>query len=105
MNAKPLRPATRDEVSQALGYMLQFNRSGKSHRLATEMTARIATDVLAKHLELAGFVVMKKPPAPLHSAMSHPATGGKKKNNFLLPFRVAIVPETNTRTMFFEHFN
>ena len=71
MSDKPLRPATRDEVRQTLGYALQFNRSGKAHRVANEMTARIAADVLAEHLELAGFVVMKKPPAPMHSGAAH----------------------------------
>lgn len=76
MSNKPLRPATRDEVSDALGYALQFSRAGKSHRHATEMMARIAADVLVEHLELAGFVVMKKPPAPLHSAVSHPDSKG-----------------------------
>ena len=79
MTDKPLRPATRDEVSQALGYALRFNRSGKSHRHATEMTARIAADVLAEHLELAGFVVMKKPPAPLHSTTPHMDADGKNE--------------------------
>ena len=78
MTDKPLHPATRDEVSQALGYALRFNRSGKSHRHATEMTARIAADVLAEHLELAGFVAMKKPPAPWHPAVSHPKPNGEK---------------------------
>lgn len=78
MTDKPLRPATRDEVSQALGYALQSNRSGKSHRHATEMTARIAADVLAEHLELAGFVVMKKPPAQAHSDASHRKVDGER---------------------------
>lgn len=71
MTDKPLRPATRDEVSQALGYALQFNQSGKAHRHSSEMTARIAAVVLAEHLELAGFVVMEKPPAPAHSDAAH----------------------------------
>lgn len=79
MTDKPLRPATRDEVSQALGYALRFNRSGKSHRHATEMTARIAADVMAEHLELAGFVVMKKPPAQAHSDALHPRPGGERE--------------------------
>lgn len=79
MTDKPLRPATRDEVSDALGYALQFSRSGKPHRHAGSYTARIAADVLAEHLELAGFVVMKKPPAPLHSDAAHWNPGGKKK--------------------------
>ncbi len=79
MTDKPLRPATRDEVSNALGYALRFSRSGKSHRHASEMTARIAADVLAEHLELAGFVVLKKPPAQAHSAGSHPNLGDEKE--------------------------
>lgn len=77
MSDKPLLPATRDEVSQALGYALRFDRSGKAHRAATEMTARIAADVLAEHLELSGFVVMKKPPAPLHSDVAHRKAEGE----------------------------
>ena len=35
MTDKPLRPATRDDVTNALGYALRFNRSGKPHRMAT----------------------------------------------------------------------
>ena len=58
-----LRPATRDEVRDALGYALRFTRTGKAHRHASEMMARIAADVLVEHLELAGFVLMKKPPS------------------------------------------
>ncbi len=61
---KPLRPATRDEIRDTLGYALRFSRTGKAHRHASEMMARIAADVLVDHLELAGYVVMKKPPAP-----------------------------------------
>lgn len=67
MTDKPLSPASRQEVSEALGYALRFGRSGKPHRHASDHMARIAADVLAEHLELAGFVVMKRPPAPLHS--------------------------------------
>ena len=62
MNDKPLRPATREEVRLALGYALRYGRSGKAHRHASDDMARIAADVLVEHLELSGFVVMKKPP-------------------------------------------
>lgn len=79
MSDKPLRPATRDEVSDALGYALQFSRSGKPHRHAGSYTARIAADVLAEHLELAGFVVLKRPPAQAPSAVSHPNPGDEKE--------------------------
>jgi hypothetical protein len=60
----PLRPATRDEVRDALGYALRFTCSGKSHRHASEMMARIAADVLLEQLEVSGYVVMKKPERP-----------------------------------------
>jgi hypothetical protein len=66
-NQPPLRPATRDEVRDSLGYALRFNRSGKAHHHASEMMARIAADVLVDHLELSGFVIMKKPPLKPHS--------------------------------------
>lgn len=72
MTDKPLSLASRQEVSEALGYALRFGRSGKPHRHASDYMARIAADVLAEHLELAGFVVMKKPPAPLHSGTLQP---------------------------------
>jgi len=66
-----LRPATRDEVRETLGYALRFNRSGKSHRHASDMMAQIAAEVLVEHLERSGFVVMKKPPAPWPSTMRY----------------------------------
>ena len=67
-NDPPLRPATRDELRDALGYALRFSRRGKAHRFAIEDMARIAADVLIENLELAGFVVLKTPPAVTHAA-------------------------------------
>ena len=49
MSDKPLRPATREEVTNTLGYALRFGRSGKTHRHASDDMARIAADVLAEH--------------------------------------------------------
>ncbi len=57
-----LRAATTDELVQALSYSLRFNERGKAHRMGADFVARIAAETLVKHLELAGFVVMKKPP-------------------------------------------
>jgi hypothetical protein len=51
-------------VRDALGYALRFTRSGKSHRHASEMVARIAVDVLLEQLERGGFVVVNKPERP-----------------------------------------
>jgi hypothetical protein len=57
-----LIPASRDELLTALSYALRFDERGKAHRQASELTAQIAAQTLAKYLELAGFVVMKRPP-------------------------------------------
>jgi hypothetical protein len=61
-----LRPATRDEVSETLSYALRFNR-GKPHRMAQDAMARLAADVLVDHLEMAGFVLMRKAATKGHS--------------------------------------
>ncbi len=58
-----LRPASRDELKQSLAYALRFGRTGKTHRHANDFMAEVAADWLVTHLELSGFVVMKKPPA------------------------------------------
>lgn len=58
-----LRPATPDELIQTIAYGLQFNERGKSHRHAGGYMAQIAAEVLARHLEQSGFVVMERPPA------------------------------------------
>ncbi len=61
MTDNNLRPATPAELRQALSYGLRFDTSGKSYRAAGDYMADIAADILVRHLEQAGFVVMKKP--------------------------------------------
>lgn len=65
-----LRTATADEVADALVFSLRFDGRKHVHN-GDEMMARIVADRLIKHLELSGFVVMKKPPTPSHKAPSH----------------------------------
>ena len=62
-----LTPATRDELKTGLAYALRFDDRGKAHRLASDSMADAAAELLVRYLERAGFVVMKKPPAPNHS--------------------------------------
>ena len=57
-----LHPATTDEVADALAYALRF-QGRKRARSADEYMAKITAERLVAHLEQAGFVVMKKPPA------------------------------------------
>ncbi len=63
----PLTPASRDDLVQALAYGLRFDERGKAHRHAVDDMARIAAETLVRHLDQAGFVVMKRPGAKLHS--------------------------------------
>lgn len=62
-----LTPATDAELVTALAYGLRFDERGKAHRQATDLMARIAAEPLVRYLAHAGFVVMKRPGAKLHS--------------------------------------
>ena len=63
----PLRPATPDEIGDALAHALRFDGRKRTHS-GDEFMARITAERLVKVLELAGFVVMKKPPGVAHTA-------------------------------------
>jgi hypothetical protein len=63
-----LSPATRDELVTALAYGLRFG--GKAHRQAVDLSAKIAAETLARYLDQAGFVVMKRPSTEPHSTSS-----------------------------------
>lgn len=65
-----LRPATGDEIAQALAFALQYNGRKRVHD-AADVMARLTADRLVLHLELSGFVLMKRPSreAPTTSGM------------------------------------
>jgi hypothetical protein len=62
-----LTPASHDDLVEALAYGLRFNERGKAHRRAVDSMAKVAAETLARYLEHAGFVVMKRPPPKAHS--------------------------------------
>jgi len=66
----PLRPATSDEIEQALAHALRFD-GRKAFRLSGESMAKITAAHLAECLRQSGFVVMKKLPSPMHSDAGH----------------------------------
>lgn len=70
-----LRPADPDELRQALQFALTFD-GRKQFRASGEMMARITAEHLAKHLEMSGYVVMKRPSGPAHSTSGF--AGGSK---------------------------
>jgi hypothetical protein len=67
---KKLTPADPADVANALAFAMRFNGRKRVHD-ADDMMAQIAAKRLVEHLALSGFVVMKKPPASLHSDAAH----------------------------------
>jgi hypothetical protein len=63
-----LTPATPEDLADALAFALRFDGRRRKHD-AGEIMARIVAERLAKHLEVAGFIVMKRPPATGASAL------------------------------------
>ncbi len=59
--AQHLKPASRDELANALAFALRFEGRKRVHN-ADEIMAEIVAKRLVEHLERAGFVVMKRPP-------------------------------------------
>jgi hypothetical protein len=60
-NSDALKPATPDDLADALAFALRFDgRKRKSD--AAEMMSKIVAQRLVRHLEQSGFVVMRKPP-------------------------------------------
>ena len=70
MSDPKLLPASADDLANALAYALRYNGRKRVHT-GDEMMARITAERLIAHLEQAGFVVMKRPPAQLHSNSGH----------------------------------
>ena len=56
-----LTPASPEELQQTLAFALRYDGRKRVHH-SDELMARIAAEGLVRHLERAGFVLMKKPP-------------------------------------------
>ena len=67
MADRDLRPATREEVEQSLSFALRFNGRKRIQRADLYM-ADLTAEHLAKHLDDAGYVVMKRPSALGHGS-------------------------------------
>ncbi len=78
MPEKPkLIPAKPEDLRDALAFALTFD-GRKRFRQADELTARIAAEHLVRHLELSGFVVLRRPPAGDLSKVQQGPSGGSK---------------------------
>jgi hypothetical protein len=61
-----LRPVDPDEFRRSLEFALTFD-GRKRFQTSGEMMARITAEHLVKHLEMSGYVVLKRPSGPMHS--------------------------------------
>lgn len=61
--AERLTPADPRDLADALAFALRFVGRKRVHQ-ADEYMAAITAERLVRHLERAGFVVMKRPPVP-----------------------------------------
>jgi len=67
-DGKGLLPAEPEEVADALAYAMRFDERGKARRTGAEYAAKLAAEHLVRHLLLSGYVVLRKPAGPQHSA-------------------------------------
>ena len=70
----PLKPADREDAIESLAYARRFDSRGKVRRVAETIINRIAAERMVEELDRAGFVVLRKPPAPAHSWSKHGPT-------------------------------
>jgi hypothetical protein len=59
--ADKLTPADRRDLADAVAFALRFDGRKRAHQ-ADEYMASIAAERIVRHLERAGFVVLKRPP-------------------------------------------
>ena len=62
-----LMPATSDDLQQALAFALRFSGTKRFHQADSYMADIVAMHLI-EHIKRCGYVVMKKPAAPAHSA-------------------------------------
>ena len=72
-----LRPATAEEIAEALSFALRYNGRKRVHD-ADDAMGRITAERLVQHLEASGFVVMKKPPTSAPTTANMPPFIGRE---------------------------
>jgi hypothetical protein len=69
----PLRPATSDEITNALAFLLRYDGRKRVHD-ADDAMSRITAERLVRHWEMSGFVIMKAPPQSAPTTTMMPAS-------------------------------
>jgi hypothetical protein len=71
----PLRPASVDEIVEALSFALRYQGRKRVYQ-ADDAMARITAERLVQHLRQCGFVLMRAPPAAAPTTAIMPPSGG-----------------------------
>ena len=69
-DARPLRPATPEEIAESISFALRYDGRRRVHH-ADEAMARITAERLVSHLERSGYVLMKRPEGTAPSTSPH----------------------------------
>jgi hypothetical protein len=64
-----LLPTTRDDVLGSIEYAMKF-RQGKATRASLDVAVSALAEMVLEHLELSGYVIMRRPPRAGHSTPS-----------------------------------
>jgi len=72
-----LRPATQEEVAEALSFALRF-KGRRPFPQANTLMAEITAAHLVEHLQRCGLYVMKGPDALAPNASHHPSAGERE---------------------------
>ena len=71
-DGEQLRPATREELVDSLSFAIRYQgRKRVRDADADSFMGRAAAERLVEHMLQSRFVVMKRPPAPMHSDAAH----------------------------------
>ncbi len=72
MEDRKLTPASHEDLVQSVAFALRYNRSGKRVADRDILMSQMAAEHLIDALKRSGYVVMKGPPLPAHSAPPPP---------------------------------
>jgi len=71
----PPRPASADEIVDALSFALRYDGRKRVHD-AADVMARVTAERLVRHLQQSGFVIMKSPAAVAPTTTNMPPSVG-----------------------------
>jgi hypothetical protein len=58
-DGRPYREASAPEVSASIFYSLRFDERGRSRKTGIEFGAKIAADMVVRHLRMSGYLILK----------------------------------------------